>query len=218
MMAAPTSLRCAAATGLLAALTGCATAPVSNLNNSAGRPTVYQDVASISPTTAGVGVESQDVVSMTDRMMRDILATPAISGRAVAPRIIIDADYFTNDSSSRINKNTITDRLRIELTRASAGRLVFVARHYGDIASREREAKRNGDTDGGTIRQTKARAGGDFRLAGRITSMDAMKKGTGAVSRYHYIAFELIDLEQETIAWSGSYEFKKEAQDDILYR
>nr|WP_315398399.1 penicillin-binding protein activator LpoB [uncultured Duganella sp.] len=218
MMAGATFARRAAALGAAAALAGCAPAPVANLNNSAGRPVMYQDVASASPTTAGVGVESQDVVSMTDRMMRDILATPAISGRATAPRIIIDSEYFTNDSSSRINKNTITDRLRVELNRASAGRLVFVARHYGDMAARERDAKRNGEADGGTVRQTKARAGGDFRLGGRITSLDAMKKGTGAISRYHLITFELIDLEQETIAWSGSFEFKKEAQDDILYR
>lgn len=218
MMAGATSARRAAALAAAAALAGCAPAPVANLNNSAGRPVMYQDVASASPTTAGVGVESQDVVSMTDRMMRDILATPAISGRATAPRIIIDSEYFTNDSSSRINKNTITDRLRVELNRASAGRLVFVARHYGDMAARERDAKRNGEVDGGTVRQTKARAGGDFRLGGRITSLDAMKKGTGAISRYHLITFELIDLEQETIAWSGSFEFKKEAQDDILYR
>lgn len=218
MMAGATSARRAAALAAAAALAGCAPAPVVNLNNSAGRPVMYQDVASASPTTAGVGVESQDVVSMTDRMMRDILATPAISGRATAPRIIIDSEYFTNDSSSRINKNTITDRLRVELNRASAGRLVFVARHYGDMAARERDAKRNGEVDGGTVRQTKARAGGDFRLGGRITSLDAMKKGTGAISRYHLITFELIDLEQETIAWSGSFEFKKEAQDDILYR
>jgi len=218
MMAGATCARRAAALAAAAVLAGCAPAPVSNLNNSAGRPVMYQDVASASPTTAGVGVESQDVVSMTDRMMRDILATPAISGRATAPRIIIDSEYFTNDSSSRINKNTITDRLRVELNRASAGRLVFVARHYGDMAARERDAKRNGEVDGGTVRQTKARAGGDFRLGGRITSLDAMKKGTGAISRYHLITFELIDLEQETIAWSGSFEFKKEAQDDILYR
>ena len=218
MMAGATSARRAAALAAAAALAGCAPAPVVNLNNSAGRPVMYQDVASASPTTAGVGVESQDVVSMTDRMMRDILATPAISGRATAPRIIIDSEYFTNDSSSRINKNTLTDRLRVELNRASAGRLVFVARHYGDMAARERDAKRNGEVDGGTVRQTKARAGGDFRLGGRITSLDAMKKGTGAISRYHLITFELIDLEQETIAWSGSFEFKKEAQDDILYR
>lgn len=189
-----------------------------NLDNSAGRKTVYQDVASISPTTAGVGVESQDVVSMTDRMMRDILATPSIAGRATPPRIIMDSAYFSNDSSSRINKNAITDRLRIELSRAAQGRLVFVARQYNDMVERERESKRSGQTDGGSIRTTKAMAGVDFRLVGRITSLDAASRNSGAVSRYHQITFELVDMEYGTIVWSGLYEFKKEAQDDILYR
>ena len=41
---------------------------------------------------AGVGIESQDVVSMTDRMMRDMLSTPVLAGRATPPRIIIDGD------------------------------------------------------------------------------------------------------------------------------
>lgn len=197
-------------------LAGCQTAP--NLNNTAGRAVMYQDVTTASPTTAGVGVESQDVVSMTDRMVRDILSNPAIAGRSTPPRIIIDSAYFANESSSRINKNTITDRLRIELTRAAQGRLVFVARHYGDMVAKERESKRDGQRDSGTVRTTKAVAGGDFRLGGRITSLDAMHKGTGSVARYHQITFELVDLEYETIAWSGLYEFRKEAQDDILYR
>lgn len=197
-------------------LTGCATEP--NLNNSPGRRTVYQDVSVASPTIQGVGVESQDVVSMTDRMVRDILATPAIAGRSTPPRIIIDSEYFSNESSSRINKNAITDRLRVELNRAAAGRLVFVARHYGNMVAKERESKRNGERDGGTIRSTKAVAGGDFRLGGRITSMDAAQASTGNVSRYHQITFELMDLELETIPWINIYEFKKEARDDILYR
>jgi penicillin-binding protein activator len=201
--------------GLAALLAGCGS---TTLNNSAGRPVIYQDVASTSATVAGVGVESQDVVSMTDRMVRDILSNPQISGRPTPARIIIDSEYFSNDSSSRINKNAITDRLRVELNRAAQGRLIFVARHYGNMVAKERDAKRNGDVDGGTIRKTAARAGGDFRLGGRITSMDAAQKSTGMVSRYHQITFELIDLEYETIAWSGLYEFKKEAQDDILYR
>lgn len=204
------------AAGLAAlALTGCATP---NLDNSAGRKVVYQDVSTSSSRVAGVGVESQDVVSMTDRMIRDILATPQIAGRSTPPRIIIDSEYFANDSSSRINKNLITDRLRIELNRAAQGRLVFVARHYGDMVAKERDAKRNGDTDRGTIRSTKAKAGADFRLGGRITSLDANSAASGTLSRYHQISFELIDLEYETIAWSGLFEFKKEAQDDVLYR
>lgn len=196
-------------------LSGCAT---SNLDNSAGRRTVYQDVATSSPTVAGVGVESQDVVSMTERMMRDILATPAIAGRATAPRIVIDSANFSNDSSSRINKNVITDRLRIELSRAAQGRLVFVGSEYANMIARDREAKRSGQTDGGTIRSTKAQAGVDFRMVGRINSLDAASRSTGTVSRYHQITFELIDTELGTIVWANIYEFKKEAQDDILYR
>ena len=196
-------------------LAGCAT---SNLDNSAGRKTVYQDVSTQSATVAGVGVESQDVVSMTDKMIRDILSNPQIAGRSTPARVIIDSAYFSNDSSSRLNKNAITDRLRVELNRAANGRLVFVARHYGDMVQNERDAKRSGQTDAGTIRSTKATAGGDFRLGGRITSMDAASTSTGNVSRYHQITFELIDLEYGTIAWSGLYEFKKEARDDVLYR
>lgn len=210
-----TRLLLAAVPCSVALLAACAT---QNLDNAAGRKTVYQDVATTSATVAGVGIESQDVVSMTDKMIRDILATPQISRRATPPRIIIDAAYFTNDSSSRLNKNSITDRLRVELNRASAGRLIFVARHYGDMVESEREAKRSGQADAGTIRATKAQAGGDFRLGGRITSLDAASTSSGNISRYHQITFELIDLEYGTIVWSGLHEFKKEARDDILYR
>ena len=104
------------------------------------------------------------------------------------------------------------------MNRAAQGRLVFVARHYGDMVAKERDAKRNGETDRGTIRATSAKAGADFRLGGRITSLDANSAASGTLSRYHQISFELIDLEYETIAWSGLFEFKKEAQDDVLYR
>jgi len=204
-----------AALAAVLALSGCATP---NLDNSAGRRVVYQDVSTTSTQVAGVGMEAQDIVSSTDKMVRDILSNPAIAGRTTPPRIIIDSEYFANDSSSRVNKNLITDRLRIELNRAAQGRLVFVARHYGDMVSKEREAKRSGETDRGTIRSTKAKAGADFRLGGRITSLDANSSRTGTLSRYHQISFELIDLEYETIAWSGMFEFKKEAQDDVLYR
>ena len=61
-------------------------------------------------------------------------------------------------------------------------------------------------------------AGVDCRLGGRITSLDANSAASDTLSRYHQISFELIDLEYETIAWSGLFEFKKEAQDDVLYR
>jgi PBP1b-binding outer membrane lipoprotein LpoB len=196
-------------------LAGCAGTDV---NNTAGRKTVYEDVRSSSTAVQGVGIESQDIVGVTDKMMRDMLTTPILAGRNPPPRIIIDSEYFTNESSSRINKNSITDRLRIELQRAAQGRMVFVGRQYAAMVESERELKRAGVTDGGTIRQTQGTAGADFRLVGRITSLDAVDTASSITSRYQQITFEMIDLEYGTVVWAGIYEFKKTAQDDVIYR
>ena len=201
----------------LASLAGCATVN-QGLDNSPGRPSVYTDAGTTSNRVAGVGVESQDVISMTDKMVRDILGTPQIAGRQQAPRIIVDDEYFSNESSSRLNKRAITDRLRVELNRSAGGRIIFLGRQYANMVAKERELKREGALDAGTIRSTKAQAGADFRLVGRITSMDANSVRSGVMSRYHQITFELIDMELGNISWSGLYEFKKEAQDDVIYR
>ncbi|WP_417663741.1 hypothetical protein [Pseudidiomarina donghaiensis] len=196
-------------------LVGCQS--TSTIDNSAGRATVYEDTRSPGKVQ-GVGVESQDIMAVTDQMMRDMLSNPQLMNREVSPRIIIDSQYFTNESSSRINKNMLTDRLRINLNRAANGRLTFVGREYADMVEKERDLKRMGVVDGGTIRSTQATAGADFRLVGRIMSLDAMDTQSQERSRYHQITFELVDLELGTYVWSGMYEFKKSAQDDIMYR
>jgi PBP1b-binding outer membrane lipoprotein LpoB len=179
--------------------------------------TVYEDARSPGKVQ-GVGVESQDVMAVTDQMMRDMLSNPMVMGREVSPRIIIDSEHFTNESSSRINKNMLTDRLRINLNRAANGKLIFVGREYANMVEKERELKRRGVVDGGTIRSTQATAGADFRLVGRIMSLDKMDTHSQERSRYHQITFELIDLELGTYVWSGIYEFQKTAQDDVVYR
>lgn len=192
--------------------------PPQAVNNSAGKASVYNDVQAIAPGVSGVGIESQDIVSATDQMMRDMLTNPALAGQAKPPRVIVDSQYFFNESTSRINVNQITDRLRVNLNRAANGRMVFVGRQNIAMVEAERELKREGKVDGGTIRSTKATAGSDYRLAGRITSLDAVATGSGTSSRYTQITFEMIDLELGTIVWSGIYEFKKSAQDDVVYR
>lgn len=204
-----------AAAASVLVLAGCSS--TKRIDNTAGRATVYEDARSPGKVQ-GVGVESQDIMAVTDQMMRDMLSNPQLVGRQVAPRIIIDSQYFTNESSSRINKNMLTDRLRINLNRAANGRIVFVGREYADMVEKERELKRMGVVDGGTIRQTQATAGADFRLVGRIMSLDAMDTASQERSRYHQITFELVDLELGTYVWSGMYEFQKTAQDDIIYR
>lgn len=206
----------ARATGLalfFALAAGCA----SNIDNTRGEATVYED-ASTTGKVGGVGIESQDIVAVTDEMMRDMLANRMLAGRDIPPRIIIDNEYMRNESSSVVNTNMLTDRLRIELNRAANGRMIFVGREYAGMVQKERDLKRDGAVDGGTIRETAAQAGADYRLAGRITSLDASDRSDGTQSRYSQITFEMVDMELGTIVWSGLYEMRKAGRDDVVYR
>lgn len=197
--------------------TGLSLAACQRVDNSAGAPTIYVDPGSSGPVR-GVGIESQDIVSMTDQMLRDMLSQPRLANAATPPNVIIDSEYFHNESSSRLNKNSITDRLRVGLNRAAAGRMQFVGRHYADMVAKERDLKRQGTVDRGTRPGAVAQKGGDYRLGGRITSLDSRDPKTGMMQRYNQIIFEMVDQETAEIVWSGIYEFAKAAQDDIIYR
>ena len=197
---------------------GCTTVEYrTQVPNTPGRPTMYDDPSTSGPV-AGIGIESQDLISMTDEMMRDMLTNRTLAAQTIAPRVIVDAEYFQNEGSSRLNKNSITDRLRVGLNRAANGRMHFIGRPYANMGENERALKRDGVVDYGTRTPQRQAAGGDYRLGGRITTLDSIDPSSGMTSRYHQIIFEMVDLEIGAIVWSGIYEFKKSAQDDIIYR
>ena len=153
--------------------------------------------------------------------MRDMLSNERLTrtnGKSQRPRVIIDSAYFSNDSSQPINRNLITDRLRVSLNRAAKGRLVFVGRHYASMVSDERALKRSGKTDVGTVGLTRAQMGADYRLGGRIATSDQRSASTGLVQRFTQVTFEMVDLESSELAWSGIYEFLRSAADDVMYR
>jgi PBP1b-binding outer membrane lipoprotein LpoB len=205
-------MRTAKSTFILASLILCAcAAPSGAVAPVDVDPTVRGPVA-------GVGIEGQDIIAMTDRMMRDMLASPELARRQVAPRVIIDGEYFVNDSSQIINKNAITDRLRVNLNRASQGRMSFVGRQYARMVGEERDLKRQGVTDMGTTGLTRAQAGADFRLGGRLASLDSRNPKTGVQQRYTQITFSMVDLESGVLVWEGIYEFSRASADDIIYR
>jgi hypothetical protein len=158
------------------------------VDDAPGKETIYEDTATPG-SIQGIGIESQDIVSMTDRMMREILSVPQIAGRDKPPLVAIDDKKFENRSASRLDKKLIVNRLRVELNRKAQGRMYFV---------------------------TPERADADFSLNGSIASLDT-KAQTGMTGRYHQITFELVD-NMGLIVWSGMYEFRKSAQDDVIYR
>lgn len=188
------------------------------VDNTPGRPTAYEPVNAPGRVATGVGIESQDIVSMTDKMLRDILAHPVLGGSTEPPRVIVDSTYFVNEGSTPINKNLITDRLRVELNRAARGRMYFIGRENIRAVESEKELKDLGVVDAGTLRNTATTAGADYRLTGRINSLDKVNPSTGERARYNQIVFEMLDLDKGFIVWSGIYEFQKSGQDDIIYR
>jgi len=156
---------------LMLMVSGCATYKT-RVDDTAGKATMYEDISSPGQV-AGIGVESQDITSMTDKMMRDMLSSPALAGRNVAPRVIVDDSNFSNESSSIINKSMITERLMINLNRAAAGRMVFLERQAAAMIEKERTLKRSGVVSYGTMGNTAAPAGADFQLTGRIMSLSS---------------------------------------------
>lgn len=167
---------------------------------------------------SGIGIESHDILAMTDQMVRDMLSSPDLAGRSKAPRVVVDSEFFKNAGSQAINRDLITSRLRVNLNRASQGRLTFVTRANVNMVAEERDLKRQGVTDVGTTGLTKAVAGADFRLTGEISTLDARNPRTGMMQRYNQITFEMVDLESGQIVWSGQYEFERAAADDVVYR
>ncbi|HEX8444602.1 MAG TPA: penicillin-binding protein activator LpoB [Allosphingosinicella sp.] len=180
-------------------------------------PTVYSSPDS-SGAVRGVGTESQDIVSMSDQMMRDLLTVPQLMNASTPPRVIIDPQFFRNESSEIIDKALITDRLRVLLVRAAGGRMRFIGREYADATQMERDLKDQGIVDVGTTGRTRAMAGADFRLVGRIGTRDAVNPASGVKERYSMYTFELLDLEYGELVWSNLYEFKKATQDNVVYR
>ncbi|MDA7817195.1 penicillin-binding protein activator LpoB [Sulfurimonas sp.] len=198
-------------------LSGCVGLNKTTVDNTPGRTSIYQDINSVDQYS-GVGVESQDISSMTDKMVRDLMSMQHIVAKSTAPRIIIDEQYFKNQSSSRINKALITERLMVNLNRASRGRLIFLERGAMEMIEAERAMKRSGHLSEGSLGSTNKIYGADYRLTGKIMSLDAINQKSGGNSRYHQISFKLVDLETGAIVWSNMYEFKKAAQTDVIYR
>lgn len=160
-----------------------------------------------------VGIDPDDIIAMTDKIIADMLQLNDLMARKIPPRVIMDSKYFSNDSSNILNKDLIIDRIRINLMRISKGRIVFLARHMDDMVWEEKRRIAAGfaqDDKGGTVEAPMA---ADYRLGGRIKSMDRINPKSGATKRYNQITLELVDLSNSQIIWSGIYEFNEESDE-----
>lgn len=203
-----TSLLSAAA--LAALVSGCAS---SGVKNPSGVPVTRMN-ADEQGFVAGTGVESQDLVAVTDKMARSILGIPQIANAPQPPRIVLDS--VVNNTRFAINKDLFNTRIRSELNKKSLGKVQFLARDRMTSLDKERELKRAGEVTSATDPTAQEFIGADYFLTGELQGMST--RTTAGTSDYILYAFQLIDVRTSVIVWEDNAEIKKQGLEDAAYR
>jgi penicillin-binding protein activator len=191
-------------------LAGCAS---SGVKNPSGVP-VTQMNADERGFVAGTGIESQDLVSVTDKMARSILGIPEIARATTTPRIVIAP--VENNTRFQIRKDIFVDRIRIELNRKSLGKVRFLARDQMAALETERAAKRQGQVTASSDPNVQEFKGGDYFLTGKLSGLTT--KAAAGTSDYILYSFQLIDARTSEIVWEDASEIKKQGLEDAAYR
>lgn len=163
---------------------------------------------------AGTGVESQDLVTVTDQMARSILAIPQITRAQATPRIVIDP--VKNETRFPINKDLFTDRIRIQLNSKAMGRVLFLARDRMQALERERALKQSGQVTASADPNVVEFRGADYFLTGKLQGLTT--RTAQGTSDYVLYSFQLIDARTSDIVWEDSHEVKKQGLEDAAYR
>src|SRR5213592_3726067 len=141
-------------------MVGCASTGV---KNPSGVP-VTEMKADERGFVAGTGVESQDLVAVTDKMARGILSVNQIASATAPPRVVLDP--VVNETRFPINKDIFLTRIRTQLTSRSQGKVIFLARERLAALEKERELKRAGQVTSSSDPHLQEFKGADFFLTG----------------------------------------------------
>jgi len=173
---------------------------------------------------AGTGVESQDLVAVTDKMARSILAIPEIANAATPPVVVLYP--VQNNTRFPINKDIFLTRIRTELNTKARGKVSFLSRGAGaqtdpllSALERERELKAAGqvtsdaDKDKPGVSQFK---GADYYLTGKLEGLSG--RTSQGLSDYILYSFQLVDVRTTGIVWEDKAEIKKQGLEDAAYR
>jgi PBP1b-binding outer membrane lipoprotein LpoB len=196
--------------GLMAVAAGCAS---SGVKNPSGTP-VTEMKADERGFVAGTGVESQDLVAVTDKMSRGILGLDRVSKAATPPNIVLEP--VANETRFPINKDIFLTRIRASLNSKAQGKVIFLAREQMAALQKEREMKRAGQVTASTDPTVQEFKGADYFLTGKLQGMTT--KAKAGISDYVLYTFQLIDARTSAIVWEDLAEIKKQGLEDAAYR
>ena len=191
-------------------LAGCVSAGV---HNPSGVP-VTEMKADERGFVAGTGVESQDLVSVTDKMARSVLSTPEIARAQGTPRIVLLP--VQNETRFPINKDIFLTRIRTQLNSKAMGKVRFLARDQMAALEKERDLKRSGAVTSSSDPNIVEFKGADFFLTGKLQGIST--RTSAGTSDYILYSFQLIDPRTSDIIWEDSAEIKKQGLEDASYR
>lgn len=163
---------------------------------------------------AGTGIESQDLVTVTNKMARGILAVPEIANAHGTPRIVLDP--VVNETRFPINKDIFLVRIRTQLNSSANGRVRFLARENMKTLEHERQLKQEGAVQSSSDPNVVEFKGADFFLTGKLQGLST--RTSQGVSDYILYSFQLIDARTSDIVWEDSAEIKKQGLEDAAYR
>ncbi|MDX2225548.1 MAG: CsgG/HfaB family protein [Verrucomicrobiae bacterium] len=161
---------------------------------------------------AGTGIESQDLIAVTDAMARSILGTPQIANAAKPPTIVLLP--VENTTRFPIDPDLFLTRIRGLLSEKCAGKVIFVARDRVEAVKREKELKAEGKVS--SSEPSKQLTGADFFLTGSLKGLS--QSSSQGQSDYVLYSFRLIDANTDNQIWESFREIKKEGFDSAVYR
>lgn len=208
-------------TSRLLLLAGAAAAPVlftgcettQGVKNPSGVP-VTEMRADEKGFVQGTGVESQDLVSVTDKMARSILGIPEIARAQNKPRVVLEP--VVNNTRFPINKDIFLTRIRTHLNSRAAGRVSFLDREIMKTLERERALKQSGQVTASSDPNVVEFRGADYFLTGKLDGMST--RTSQGTSDYILYSFRLTDARTSEIVWEDSAEIKKQGLEDAAYR
>ena len=163
---------------------------------------------------AGLGVESQDLVTISEKMARGILGAEPIANAKGKPVVVLEP--INNGTRFPIDKDIFLTRIRVALSGNAQGKIQFVAREHIEKLEAERDRKLAGQVTGGEKIKGNQFKGADFILTGSFKAISS--RGNAGASDYILYTFQLINPDNSDIVWEGFHEIKKQGKDDITYR
>ena len=163
---------------------------------------------------SGLGPESQDLVTVAEKMARDMIGVDQIANAEGKPSIVLVP--VINETRFPVNKDIFLTRMRVTLMKHASNKLNFLARDRIDELEKERILKLSGQVTGGEKVQANEFKGADYILTGKLSGISG--RGKAGASDYILYTFQLLDPSTSVIIWEGFHETKKQGLDDFIYR